>query len=78
MESRTECCGWSSWGELAGIGRDGRRIEQPRAHGWLRDGAAVPCDPLVVAPGAHAKRSLEDQPAPDIAQRASDRRSSAA
>lgn len=29
MESRTECCGWSSWGAQAGIGDDGRQMQWP-------------------------------------------------
>jgi len=29
METRTECCGWSSWGELAGMGRGGRAATWP-------------------------------------------------
>jgi len=29
METRTECCGWSSWGELAGMGTGGSPARWP-------------------------------------------------
>ncbi|HEY9515870.1 MAG TPA: hypothetical protein VIQ74_09340, partial [Gemmatimonadaceae bacterium] len=34
MKPKAECCGWASWGELAGIGPDGRPVGwQPKHHG---------------------------------------------